>query len=113
MSKMKVKKIAGTPENWEKGLLGNSDEFAKVVDGVTAKELDGKLGLKPISIRLQQRLVDDLKFIAESNGLSGYQPLIRRVLKRFVDAEMKKIARDLAGQSNEDEMGDGKMARAV
>lgn len=103
MAKKTANRVAGTPENWESGLLGNSEKFAKVVDGVTSKEFDAKLGLKPISIRLQESMIEDLKLIAKVNGLSGYQPLIRRVLTRFVEAEMKIIARDLADQARKSE----------
>ncbi|WP_140060940.1 hypothetical protein, partial [Vibrio parahaemolyticus] len=59
------------------------------------EKLDDKLGLQMISIRLQKSLIEDLKDIAELNGI-GYQPLMKQILKRFVDAEKKKILREMA-----------------
>jgi predicted DNA binding CopG/RHH family protein len=37
---------------------------------------------------MPKELVQDLKDLAKLNGL-GYQPLIKQILKRFVDAEKK------------------------
>lgn len=64
----------------------------------TAQEsaaLDDALGLKSISIRLQNKLIDDLKTIAKVNGI-GYQPLIRILLTRFAESELRQIARHQA-----------------
>jgi predicted DNA binding CopG/RHH family protein len=52
--------------------------------------LDEALGLHPISIRLQKSLLDNLKALAQLNGI-GYQPLIRQVLTRWVDSELKNM----------------------
>ena len=58
-------------------------------------EIDEALDLHLISIRLPKSLINNLKFIAKREGL-GYQPLIRRLLVRFVNAEMRAIAMDQA-----------------
>ena len=50
--------------------------------------------LRPISIRMEEELITDLKTIAEHHNL-GYQPLIRQLLKRFVVSE-KKILKQRA-----------------
>lgn len=55
--------------------------------------LDEALELQPISIRLQRDLLDNLKALAKLNGL-GYQPLIRQVLTRWVDCELKSMLRE-------------------
>ena len=47
------------------------------------------MGLKLISIRMKQEFIDDLKIIAAQQGM-GYQPLIKTVLQRFVDSDIKK-----------------------
>lgn len=95
-----TKKIDNTVENWENGTLGNDEQFAKIAEDITSKEVDDMLALQLISIRLQKSLINDLKSLAKRNGLGGYQPLIRRVLERFVEAEMKMIAREeLSGQA--------------
>lgn len=90
-----MKKIEGTIEAWENGDLGCDEEFARVTND--SEEIDKALGLQMISIRLDISLIDDLKAIADLQGI-GYQPLIRTVLHRFTNAEMKRIARDYAAQ---------------
>ena len=60
-------------------------------------ELDKSLDLKPISIRLQNSLIEKLKFIARFHGI-GYQPLIRDLLNRFVSHEFVNIAKQLQDQ---------------
>lgn len=86
-------KIVGSTEAWEHGDLGQSEEHAVRVDSAKEREIDAAMGLKSISIRLQEKLIEDLKMIAEANGI-GYQPLVRTVLTRFVQAEVRKMARD-------------------
>lgn len=60
--------------------------------------IDDALDLQPISIRLQKDLLDNLKALARLNGL-GYQPLIRQVLTRWVDCELKNMLRAQADKS--------------
>ncbi|WP_217506160.1 hypothetical protein [Vibrio cholerae] len=81
-------------ELWESGELGRDEEFVRKAQ-TSDDSLDEKLGLQMISIRLQKSLIEDLKDIAELNGI-GYQPLMKQILKRFVDAEKKKILREMA-----------------
>ncbi|MFT4806468.1 MAG: putative DNA binding CopG/RHH family protein [Psychroserpens sp.] len=95
------KKIENTVENWEKGVLGNDEEFVKIAEDVTSADVDAMLELQMISIRLQKGMINDLKSIAKLHGLGGYQPLIRRVLDRFVIAEMKTIARNSIAEKDE------------
>lgn len=87
-------KISGTETYWEDGTLGNSLEHAELSPN-RLEDIDQALAMQSISIRLNGTLIDDLKLIAEINGL-GYQPLIRRVLTRFVESETKKLLRDNA-----------------
>ncbi len=95
--------IKPTAENWENGLLGNDEEFAKIAESITSDKADEMLALQMISIRLQKDMIEQLKFIANINGIKGYQPLIRRVLQRFVDCEMKAIAMDRNLNTTENE----------
>jgi|TARA_R110002033_G_C3826257_1_gene233512 predicted DNA binding CopG/RHH family protein len=97
-------KIESTIENWENGTLGNDEAFVEIATDITSKEVDDMLALQMISIRLQKSLIQDLKDLATRNGLGGYQPLIRRVLERFVEAEMKMIARESMSQQVEVEV---------
>ena len=89
---MTNKKIEGTNEAWESRELGADEKFAQSVDFDNAV-IDDALDLQMISIRIQKSLLEDLKVIANLNGL-GYQPLMKQVLQRFVDCEKKKIFRE-------------------
>lgn len=81
---------------FEKGELGLSKEHAERMPAAHDLAVDEALGLKLISIRLPESLIQDLKFIANREGL-GYQPLIRRVLQRFTTMEFKSMAREAFG----------------
>lgn len=59
----------------------------------TPDEHMSKLGLQAISIRLQPDLIQDLKTIAQHNGI-GYQTLIKQILHRFVHSEKKMLANE-------------------
>lgn len=96
MTKAQTIKIEDTDEAWEAdGPLGNDFAHAVVadVDHELAKAIDDSLGLQPISIRLQKSLLENLKSLAQLNGI-GYQPLIRQVLTRFVECELKMLLRE-------------------
>jgi len=86
-------KIPGTPDAWEDGSLGLDEASARKVD-LSIEEVAEAVGLKTISIRMQPDLLEELKMIADFHGI-GYQPLMKQVLRRFVDAEAKKIMREL------------------
>lgn len=80
-------------EAWESGELGQDEKHVKRADVKFENELDNALDLQMISIRLQKKLIEDLKLISLAHGI-GYQPLIRDVLSRFVTHEVKQIMRD-------------------
>lgn len=90
-------KIIGTVEAWEDGSLGRDAEHAAPASAELAQQVDDALGLQMISIRLHKELIDDFKMIAQFHKL-GYQPLMRDALKRFAEAEVKKIAIQYANE---------------
>lgn len=94
MSEVKIK---GTAEAWEHGDLGENAEYA-TKDNSNTTEIDDALAIKPISIRMPDELIEDLKAIAKIHGLRGYQTLMKQVLKRFVEAEKKHALRTIATQ---------------
>lgn len=73
--------------------VGADERFAAPSTVAQERVIDDALGLQPISIRLQKDLLDNLKALALLNGL-GYQPLIRQVLTRWVDCELKSMLKD-------------------
>lgn len=95
-----MNKIEGKVEAWESGELGRDESFVEV-SSIDFDAIDEALELKSISIRMPQGLIDDLKDIGKIHGL-GYQPLIKQVLKRFVEAEKKIALRDKARQADVD-----------
>ncbi len=87
---------------WESGVLGRDEKFVKKATAAQTEALQNALGLQMISIRLQNQLIDDLKFIATAHGI-GYQPLIRDVLSRFVGSEKQQIISDAIKRKKQEE----------
>jgi len=83
-------KILGTEEAWDTEALGNDDQYVRVASLETTEAIDEAICLQSISIRLEKRLVEEFKVIAEFHGV-GYQPLMRDALNRFAQYEMKNI----------------------
>ena len=99
-------KIPASDEAWEEGRLGDDPKFAEVYAANIQPEIDEALAMKSISIRLPTSLVDTFKLLAEVHGL-GYQPLMRRVLTRFAESEVKILLNDfVATQRRETERDD-------
>jgi predicted DNA binding CopG/RHH family protein len=94
--------IEGTDVAWEKGELGRDENFVERSD-LKHGDLDEKMEMQMISIRLPKSLIEDFKLIAEYHG-NSYQPLMRQILKRFAVAEMKTILRAVVA----DEKGKGR-----
>jgi ribosome recycling factor len=80
-------------ELWESRELGASEDHVGAVSLDFNIDIDDSLGLQAISIRLQKDLLKNLKSIAAYYDV-GYQPMIRDLLNRFADSEIKKILRD-------------------
>ena len=76
---------------------GRDEKYIRRSSVEQEMELDKSLDLKPISIRLQNSLIEKLKFIARFHGI-GYQPLVRDLLNRFVSHEFVNIAKQLQDQ---------------
>ena len=90
----KPNEIPGSDEAWDSGQLGGESEHAQPAVEDIEVAIDTSLELQLISIRLQKSLIEDFKAIASLNGI-GYQPLMRQILKRFVDCEKKRIIREM------------------
>jgi predicted DNA binding CopG/RHH family protein len=82
-------------EAWESRGLGASEAHVRKSSSKREKSVEQGLGLQTISIRLQKSLIDDLKLLAEEDGI-GYQPYIRQLLTRHarqlcLDKKRRKI----------------------
>lgn len=95
MKNAKENEIYENVDLWESGKLGSSEETAKK-SNFSVSDLQKSIQLQAISLRMQKDVLEDLKFIAKHHGI-GYQPLIKQILKRFVDSEMKYILKDEDG----------------
>ncbi|WP_300754570.1 hypothetical protein [Janthinobacterium sp.] len=89
--------INGTVEAWENGELGREIDHAAPVAIELEQQIDDALGMQMISIRLPKELIEEYKMIAQVHKL-GYQPLMRDALKRFAEAELKKLAVQYANE---------------
>ena len=89
----KHKKVPASDEAWESGELGNDPKTAKIFEGDIQGQVDEAIAMQPISIRLPKSLIETFKLLGQEHGL-GYQPLMRRVLTRFAEAEMKRVLND-------------------
>ena len=78
--------------------VGVHESYVAVAPAELSAALDDALDLHPISIRLQKDLLENLTALAKLNGL-GYQPLIRQVLTRWVDCELKNMLREKAASA--------------
>lgn len=92
MKKEDIREAVEQDEKWDSGELGQEEAYVERVGFVQAIEdaINQSVRLRPISIRMEEELIDDLKTIAEHYNL-GYQPLIRQLLKRFVASEKKVL----------------------
>jgi hypothetical protein len=99
--------ISDTDEAWETGALGLDDRHVAVAQAGHKQQIDDLLGLKAISIRLETELIDKFKLIAKIHGM-GYQPLMREVLKRFADSEIKVILNQMANSEHKQKLDNGK-----
>ena len=84
-------------DRWDTGVLGRDMAHAKEANLTPedAEKISAAVGLQMISIRLPKPLIDDFKFIADTQGLR-YQTLMRQVLAKFADSELKRMAHQAA-----------------
>lgn len=78
-------------EDWDEESLGADPGSMKVVDKETAARLDEEAGTQLVSIRMQKGMVDAFKAIAAANKGIGYQTLMKQILQRFLDGEMRRV----------------------
>jgi uncharacterized protein (DUF4415 family) len=83
--------IPASDEAWDDEILGADPESMKVADKNTAASLDEAAGTQLISIRMQKSMVDAFKAIAAANKGIGYQTLMKQILQRFIEGEMKRV----------------------
>lgn len=86
-------KIECTSEAWDSGELGRDEKFVKKAD-FDETAFNEALELQMISIRLQKSLIDNLKAFAKYHKL-GYQPLMKIILQRWVDGELKTLGNQI------------------
>ena len=96
--------IDSSVEAWENRKLGCDEDYVEAVS-LDDMIVDEEFGLQPISIRMRKQLIKDLKIIAEHNSI-GYQTLMKQILERFAQAELREMARALVSSQRERELQD-------
>ena len=77
-------------ELWETRQLGASPEHAVRDTDEDDKELDDAMGLHLLHFRIQKSLFEQLKQLAQLEGLD-YKPVIRRILDSYVRENEHKL----------------------
>jgi uncharacterized protein (DUF4415 family) len=87
--------ISAIDDSWDDETFGEVDEGAlTVATKDVAERLDVASGTQLVSIRMQKSMIDAFKAIAANNNDIGYQTLMKQILQRFIDSEMKRIWRE-------------------
>lgn len=81
-------------EQWENGSLGRDLAHARQAPAELSDAVDKALAMKLISMRLPAPMIDALKHIAQYHGI-GYQPMVRDLIGRFIESEIKMILSNL------------------
>ena len=80
-------------DNWTKISIDGEESLVRpaTMHKDLIEAIAGRNGEKTqlVSIRMSESLIEDLKCIGKKKNL-GYQTLAKNVLKRFVDAELRK-----------------------
>lgn len=83
------------PEDaWENRELGADEAFVQVASDELEARVQASLNMQMVSIRLPVELIESLKLISQYRGI-GYQPLIRDLLVRFANNELRTMAQEL------------------
>ncbi len=90
--------IPAGDDAWDDGILNTDADFTKVVDEFTRDNIDEAAGTQLVSIRMQKSMIDAFKAIASANNNIGYQTLMKQILQRFIDSEMKRVWNEHLGQ---------------
>ncbi len=83
--------IPASDEAWDDETLGATAEFMKVANEATESASDDAAATQLISIRMQKSMIDSFKALATLNKGIGYQTLMKQILQRFLDFEMKRV----------------------
>lgn len=83
--------IPASDEAWDDEILGADPDYMKAADEAIESAVDEAAGTQLISIRLQKSMIESFKAIAAANKGIGYQTLMKQILQRFIECEMKRV----------------------
>lgn len=89
-----IRAIPCPEDAWESRELGSDENYVRVASEELEARVQQSLKMQLISIRLPTELIDSLKLISQYRGI-GYQPLIRDLLVRFANSELRMMAQEL------------------
>ena len=85
---------------WESGDLGQDEAYVRRASIDVENAVEQALAMKLVTIRLPIPMIDALKAIAMHHGI-GYQPMVRDLLGRFVDSEIRVILESIGKRAAE------------
>ena len=88
-------KIQSESTKWDTGELGRDAKFVRQSSEEMSDKVEDALNLQPITVRLQKKLIEDLKIIATTQGL-GYQPMVRMILTQYVQQHSQVLKKQRA-----------------
>lgn len=92
--KMEISAVPCPEDAWESREMGGDEAYVRVASEDLEARVQASLKMQLISIRLPTDLIDSLKLISRYRGI-GYQPLIRDLLVRFTNSELRMMAHEL------------------
>jgi hypothetical protein len=97
MKSIEAVEIIDNDNAWDTGELGRDESAVKAVH-LTPEQLlaiDDAANMQMISIRLPKELIEQFKFLGDYHGIR-YQTLMRQILARFAESELKNMAKKAA-----------------
>ena len=85
-------------EEWDSETPDAEEEIFKVADEATSLAVDEAAGTQLVSIRMSKSMIEAFKALAASNNGIGYQTLMKQILQRFIDSEMKRVWKEHLAQ---------------
>src|SRR5260370_17421717 len=78
-------------EEWESDTPDAEEEFMKVADEAATRAADDAAVTQLVSIRMSKSMIEAFKALSASLNGIGYQTLMKQILQRFIESEMKRV----------------------
>ncbi|HEX9450428.1 MAG TPA: BrnA antitoxin family protein [Burkholderiales bacterium] len=85
-------------EEWESDTPDAEEEFMKVADEAATRAADDAAVTQLVSIRMSKSMIEAFKALSASLNGIGYQTLMKQILQRFIESEMKRVWKEHLAQ---------------